>query len=356
MSELLLDRAFEESLRRRLANEGETFGFFQAVQLLQRLVPDAVPVGELGPVGQEAVRFEHDPALVFSASDVSSIRFDPSGRAHMVTTFLGLSGSVSPLATVFAEDLLRAIAEEQPALRAFYDIFHHRLISLFFRTWKKYRFFAGFRVDGTDLGTRRSLAFLGVDPAAPLPTQGLCPFELLALAPVLAQRTRPARSLGLVLERLFPEIPIHIESFVRRRVRLDADQRIALGVKNSTLGLDFTAGQAVVDRSGRFRVVMGPVSYGLYEALMPGGQAHARLRTVVDRFTRGTLEAELELILADDAVPRFQLGKERGAVLGVTTQLRTAVVQGMRARVVLSGDAGTSRARLIGPGDEMDET
>ena len=41
----------------------------------------------------------------------------------------------------------KAEANDQKSLKAFYDLFHHRLYSLFYRAWKKYRFAAGFRTD-----------------------------------------------------------------------------------------------------------------------------------------------------------------------------------------------------------------
>ena len=47
------------------AARARRFGFFQAVQLLHRLIPDTVAVGELGPPSMEPVRFQHDPSLIF---------------------------------------------------------------------------------------------------------------------------------------------------------------------------------------------------------------------------------------------------------------------------------------------------
>ena len=340
-----------DALVERLGREGQLFGFFQAVQLLHRLMPGSVPVGELGPPGSEPIRFRHDPQLIFHAGDIEGVRVrslaDGSVRAEMTTTFLGLFGAASPLGTVFSEDVLRADAQDETSLRAFYDLFHHRLISLFYRSWKKYRFHAGFRADATDAFTGRMMSFIGVDVAGAVPSRGLRPFEVLALAPLVAMRTRPARTLGIVLERTFPGVHVDIEQFALRRVQIRDDDRCMLGRKNNVLSTDFAIGRSVADRSGRFRVVLGPVDYAMFDSLMPGGSRHARVRDIVLQFSPAHVEPELELVLAADDTPRFQLGSERGGRLGVSTHLPAARGRAMRARVVLSEDMAEAVPQLF---------
>jgi type VI secretion system protein ImpH len=328
-----------DALVELLEREGNRFGFFQAVQLLHRLIPNTTPVGELGPPSSEPVRFKHDPSLVFHAGDVTQVAItDTNGtiRAVMTTTFLGLTGTASPLATVFAEEVLRAEAEDQNSLGGFYDLFHHRLVSLFYRTWKKYRFEAGFRQDASDAFSRRMIAFVGVDVAGAVPRRGLEPLQLLALAPLASSRTRPARTLQIVLERFLPGVRIAIDQFILRRVQIRDDDRCLIGKQNNELNVNFTIGRTVGDRSGRFRIVVGPVDYPTFESLMPGGRQHSRLRDVIYQFVPAHLEPELELVLGTDHAPQFQLAGERGGRLGVTTHLPMKKNKGMRARVVLS--------------------
>jgi type VI secretion system protein ImpH len=322
-----------------LERDGSRFGFFHAVQLLHRLIPGTTPVGELGPPSAEPVRFRHDPNLVFHAGDIDAVQIKQSSngaiRAIMTTTFLGLTGTASPLATVFSEDVLRAEAAEESSLRGFYDLFHHRLVSLFYRTWKKYRFTAGFRSDGSDSFSHRMLSFVGVDISGAVPRRGLGPFDLLALAPLLSMRTRPVRTLQIVLERVLPRTGIRIEPFVHRRVVIREEDRCLLA-RRTMLGVNFVIGKTVPDRSGRFRTIIGPVDYATFEALMPGGKQHAHLRDVILQFAPAHLEPEIELVLSTEDAPRFQLGAERGGRLGVTTHLPIPKKRGMRARVVLS--------------------
>jgi type VI secretion system protein ImpH len=180
------------------------------------------------------------------------------------------------------------------------------------------------------------LAFVGMDMAGAIPRRGLPPLQVLALSPLVATRTRPARTLQIVLERVLLGARVAVEPFVLRRVMIRDDDRCLIGKQNNVVGVNFAIGRTVADRSGRFRVVVGPVDYPTFESLMPGGQQHARLRDVILQFAPAHLEPELELILGTEHAPRFRLGAERGGRLGVTTHLPMRETKAMRARVVLS--------------------
>lgn len=344
------------ALTQQLLSEGRTFAFFQAVQLMHRLDPRATPVGELGPPSAEPIRFHQELSLHFAPSDIASIEEQNVGgkqRFLLTTTFLGLLGPSSPLAARLTEDLLRGDEQETAAVKAFYDLFHHRILSLYFRAWKKYRFEASFRSDGGDRFTPRALAFVGLDMAATLPRHGLPPSDQLALAPLLALRTRPARSLQIVLERLFPGTSVTIVPFVARRVQIEPSQRVQLGTTNCRLGVDFVAGRSVEDRSGTFRVVIGPLGYEAFDAFIPGGRWHARLRQVVEQFSGGLLQPEVELQVHPDESPRFELGGARGTRLGVGSQLVSRRTKPMRARIMLSDRIEGAATRII-PDDAVD--
>lgn len=340
-----------------IESEGSRFGFFQAVHLLHRLIPDAVPVGELGPPSAEPVRFQHDPQLIFHASDVAGIevrRVNGTTRAVMTTTFLGLTGSSSPMATVFAEDVLRAEAQDEKSLRAFYDLFHHRLVSLFYRTWKKYRFTVGFKSDGSDVFSRKMLSFVGVDIGGAVHERGLGPLELLGMAPLLATRTRSGRMLNIILERALPEgVGLRMEPFVARKVTVATDDRVLIGRQKHQIGFSFSIGKTVIDRSGRFRITVGPVDQEMFDSLLPGGSRHDNFRDIVQQFLPPHVEAELEVLLGSGNTTAFQLGHPKASTIGVSARLPvTGAHQTMRARVLLGVDGAVPE---IVPADQEDE-
>ncbi len=345
-------RQHDAALADQLLGAGRTFDFFRAVSILDRLgSSQAAPIGGLGPIQNEPIRFTHDPEFTFAASDIGRLERlpGPGAPVEVVGTFLGLVGTSSPLPTHFAETLFELDGEEgKSALVTLYDILHHRLYSLFYRAGRKYRISAEARSDGRDAMTRRALAFVGVDAAA-MPNGGLSAAHLLGLAPLLAIRSRSARALKVLLEATLPDVPVEIEGFVLRTVVLDEAERNKLGVQNSELGMNFTIGGRVKDRSGRFRTRLGPVSYETLEELMPNGKHHERLRSMLDQFTRGILEAEVEVVLTDDDTPMFQLGAKRGSSLGLNTILGRLGGGPGRVRFTMTADPAGVKPQFIGP-------
>lgn len=135
---------------RRLFEESFNFDFFQAVRLLQRMSPDRARVGRGGPPGTEAVRFRARISLSFPPSSIHEI-LPPTDDLRvpvMVQAFMGLTGPSGVLPRHYTELLYKierfGRGPEKHALRDWLDLFDHRLVSLFYRAWEKYRFYIPF--------------------------------------------------------------------------------------------------------------------------------------------------------------------------------------------------------------------
>ncbi|HSC89717.1 MAG TPA: type VI secretion system baseplate subunit TssG, partial [Polyangiaceae bacterium] len=100
------------------------------------------------------------------------------------------------------------------------------------------------------------------------------------------------------------------------------------------------------DRSARFRVTLGPVPYDYCEQLMPGGSKYPVLRRVVEQFTRGTLECEIDVLIEANETIGYQLGGRRGAILGMNTRLGGAG-RATLMRVLMTDDPADARPILM---------
>jgi type VI secretion system protein ImpH len=329
-------RVADPPLIRELLERGPAFSFFQAVRLLQALDPKAPRVGRQGPASLEAVRLRPSLSYAFQNADLERVRRLPGGKFEVVSTFLGLYGTASPLPSYFTEQLFFEQDEEKGFLRGFLDLFHHRLLSLFYRAWEKYRYDAQFTSDGEDPLSTRLSAMLATD-AESLPKDHAVPaVRLLAYAGVLTQQPRSAAALNALLSDYFEGLPVAVVPFAGGRTPVPADQRNALGSRNSRLGEDLVVGESVSDPGGAFRVEIGPAGLEDFLSFLPGKPRLAELRELCDLMNDGGLDLEVELELKEDEVPPLRLS-DGPARLGWSTWLGRRPGMDTTIRFLLKG-------------------
>lgn len=326
------NRTTDHPLIARLEKEASSFSFFRAVQLLQRAVPGTPLMGHQGPADQEAIRFQPELNLGFAPSDLSSVKrtSTTSGAPRFIvsTSFLSLYGSNSPLPTYFTEQLLDQ--DEDSLQRQFIDLFHHRILSLFFRVWEKYQYAATFSEDGKDAVSHRFLELLLGDPDRLPGDHHVRAVRLLALGGLITQMPRSAANLGAGLSEYFSGIPVEVEPCVPRWLPIPADQQNRLAEVNCRLGGDLSLGERVRDLSCTFRISLGPVGLEEFMTLLPPGERMAELREIVDLVNSDVLDYEVELHLREEECPPLQLSSPT-ALLGWSSWMGRR--DGMESRV-----------------------
>jgi len=295
-----------------LFNAGYEFDFFQAVRLLERFFPDAPPPGESADVRTERIRFRPHAGLVFPATDVKRVNHAEAGAAEVVVTFMGLYGVDTPLPSYFHEELTSEEPETMP-LRDFLDIFNHRLYSFFYRAWKKYRPGSG---AAKEAHTARFLALAGLGTQGALADAPMPGIRLAALAGRLSGRVRNAEGLRSLLTTYLGVAVGVIENMLRR---VPIPQRPRLG-GGAVLGDTTTIGATVADRSGAFRLVLGPLSYAEYETFLPGASGARLLDYLVHLYAPDYLAYDVELLINTDEIPVAKAGN-RTTRLGVNMWL-----------------------------------
>jgi len=342
----------------RIVSRGWTYDFFQAVWLLERADDGHVPTGERGPVAQEGIRFRPDVSMGFPATDIRRIERheDPlgSGGHYLVeVSFMGLYGVSTPLPVHYAVDVLRSV-DEAPAttvgegstvpslsrdrtatgsetevksepLRDFLDIFNHRLISLFYRGWLKYRYDRAFTVPKRDAITDYLLWLIGCPRSYDRETLGAEPLELLRYAGVLTQHPRSAATLEGVLFDYWLGLPVSVQQCTGRWVAIAPADQNRIGALNTRLGEDVTIGEQIYDLSGSFNITLGPMDWSTYLLFLPGEACHDETCSFVRLYCADPLAFTLELSLKENEAPPTRLSSEAAAGrLGYTTWLRTS--------------------------------
>jgi type VI secretion system protein ImpH len=325
----------------RLFAAPQQFDFFQAVRLLEALQPGRRGVGSDASPRDEIVRFEAALGAAFPASSIADLapaRDDDDQRRapRMSVAFMGLTGPSGVLPAHYTELLWRLQRDvrtpEKEAVRAWFDLFNHRLVSLFHRAWEKYRPFVAYqrgeyREPAPDTFTQGLLSLAGIprerdrpDPHAPSRAYRL-PRALLRYAGLLAQRPRNVANLNTLLNDFFA-LPIEIVQFQGEWIALACDQQMQLGL-SGVLGCDAVVGPRVWHRQGKIRLRIGPLSREQFERLLPQGdpsrEEEPRLGEIaaVTRFYLGpAIDFDLQLVLRGEDVPMAHLGNAPASRLG----------------------------------------
>jgi type VI secretion system protein ImpH len=348
-----------KSLQATLFAEPYRFEFFQAVRLLQRAFPENALVGSPWSTRQELMRFRSWPALAFPTSDIHEL-LEPKADnpfALMTVTFLGLYGPSGVLPTHYTQlllDLQRDVrGEERQALRAWLDLFNHRLISLFYRAWEKYRFELPFERGEAfrrepDAFTRALLSLIGLGQpslrdrfavrqrpetdAEEAETPLLARIEDLALlhyGGILAHRPRNQVGLQAMLQDYF-EVPIRVLQFQGQWLPIDRAGQTQLGA-SGVLGVDAVAGERVWEVQSKFRIRLGPIDWSRFQQWLPDPSPIAERKSMfllmqLVRFYAGPeWDFDIQVVLARHSVPPSRL--DSSSPIGLRLGWNTWIVQ-----------------------------
>jgi type VI secretion system protein ImpH len=307
----------KRELRDHLYTEPWSYGFFQAVRLLQRLHAGRQPVGGFTSPASEAVRFTVPTTLAFPASEVQSLVPEGSQGVQLGVNVFGLLGQQGVLPYWYSTTVEEAGRARNKAPQAFFDLFQHRMLALFYRAWEKGRPEVAFERGGRDLleGGLRSIIGLG---ARALEGRNAVPdASLLFYAGLLGPTQRSALALEHLLEDFFA-LPVEVLQFSGGWFELDDTSVTRLGDDgpNEELGLGTVLGDAVFNQQAKVRIRVGPLSREAFEGFLPGRAALEELRELVRFHTGDSVEAEVQLVLRRPDVSGVVLGGSGSLPLG----------------------------------------
>jgi type VI secretion system protein ImpH len=298
-------------LSRLLEDKIASMDFFQVLRLIENAYPDKPRIGQSLRPRDDMVRLGQDPSLIFHAAALG--QFVPAGDAlpaRLVVNFFGLLGANGPMPIHFTEyvrDRMRNAGDS--TLLAFLDMFHHRMLSLFYRARASAEPVIHLDRETEDRFADYVGSMCGIGAPGLRGRDGVSDFAKLHFAGLLANRARPASGLEAILVEFF-KLPFRIEQFVGHWMQLPPDNHTRLGQFDGSnrLGISTIVGQKIWDGQSKFRIVIGPLDYADYQRMLPRGASMQRLRAWVHNYIGLALEWDVRLILKKEAAPALKLG------------------------------------------------
>jgi len=261
-------RRTNPSLKKQIVEAPYEFDFHQAVRLLEKMRPEAHPLGEGSNPLKEALAIESRVTLSPSGADLQSLVFSQTDKPPVLTVnFLGLAGIQGPLPMPYTELLMERLRKQDKGFKDFLDIFNHRLASLWHRMRKKIVLgIAQVLPEKTPAG-KSFLDLAGIGPHPLRNRLAVSDQTLLSYAPAFWKRPRSLIGLQRMLRDYFG-MPVVVSQFQGRwQVAQERDwTRIGIGsqAQHQVLGKSAVLGRRSWDQSSGILLHIPPLTYRQY--------------------------------------------------------------------------------------------
>lgn len=303
------------------------FDFYQAMRLLECTFADAPRFGHTVRLSDDPVRLAQEPSLGFAPASLSDFGPAADSRYHKLSVrFFGLCGPNGALPlhlTEYVRDRMRH--HDDYTFAAFLDVFHHRMLSLFYRAWADAQPTAHFDRSESDRFSVYVGSLLGIGMPSLRDRDELPDLAKLFYSGRFACQARNPEGLQAMLSDFF-KLPCQIQEFVGQWTELPENCQFHLGDRpeSSTVGVACTLGSHVWDCQQKFRITIGPVGWDDFERMLPGGESLRRLSAMVKNYIGDELLWDLNLVLRRDETPSWRLGEGK---LGQTMWMDNEGVQ-----------------------------
>lgn len=298
------------------------YDLFQTLRRIECLNDDKPRLGRAARPADEPVRLGQDVSMSFAPAPIAKFHQAEGDKApRLDQRIVGSFGPNGPLPlhlTDYVRERILHIGDR--TIARFADIFHHRLIELFYRAWAAAQPTINLDRPAEDRFAVYIGSLIGIGSPRTQNRDPTGDFVKLFFSGLLVKNVRNADGLQALLAGYF-RLPVKLEQFVGHWMSLPSGDRTRLGsgTAGAQLGVGAVLGARVWDRQHKFRCRFGPLSLAQYEAFLPGGKALPRLVALVRQYLCFELEWDAQLVLKRNQVPRTRLGQY--GRLGWTTWL-----------------------------------
>ena len=373
------------ALWRALEAEPWRHDFFATLRRIECLHPELPRIGRAARPADEALRLAQQPSLAFAPAALAGLApGDGTRPPRLAQHFFGLLGPNGALPLHLSDYVReRRSSHGDATLASFLDLFHHRMLALFYRAWAQAQPTVSFDRPRDDRFADQVGSCIGIGAAALRQRDAAGDRIKLHHAGTLARQVRNADGLRALLADFFCA-PVRIEQHVGHWMALPAAQRSRIGwprapaaarlpggraVRNAgsgsgsglggrralhemngrhgaqgmqaRLGADGVLGERVWDRQHKLRIHIGPLALADFEALLPGGAALPQLVALVRQYIGFELAWDARIWLARAEQPRLRLGGAQR--IGLSGWLGARRAAGDAGELVLDAEAVMAR-------------
>jgi len=282
------------------------FGFYNTLRLMECFYWDKPRLGASQKPGEEPIRLGQEPTWAFAPAGLAAFGPGEGEKPHRLSVhLLGLLGTNGPLPlhlTEYIQDRRRRNGDQ--TLIRFLDMFHHRMLSLFYRAWANNEPTVSYDRPEDDRFGSYMGALAGFGLSSLRQRDAVDDETKNYYCGRFAAQTRCPEGLQAVLADYF-DVPIAIEEFIGEWLPLPSRHVTRLGIEtaNSNLGGTAIAGTEVWSCQHKFRIHMGPLDMADYRRFLPAGDRMGRLVPLVRNYMGDELAWDLCLILKREEIP-----------------------------------------------------
>ncbi len=285
-------------------DRAHAFNFYRFCQQIEQQLSDKKPIGSTFSLKDDPIRFRPHPGMGFPVSEIKAVETHPARQdtpPTVRTTFMGLYGVDSPLPTSYTDDITQQ-REGHERLETFLDIFNHRMMTQFYRIWRKYSYPATFEDSGTDKTSRSLMALSGIIDSGEVPAS-----RLLAMLQPLVSTTRTAEGIVSVINTQAPNTQVTVKPHRVTLMPAGKPAKFAFSAPQR-LGDHLVLGSHTAEANYCIAVEMSTDDPQEARGWLPGGQLRADVFALLRVYLGCDYDASLQLIIPVKLVPLPRLG------------------------------------------------
>ncbi len=304
------NRKKEYYLAEGLRQKPYQYSFFHALRLIECCYDDKPLIGQSKRPDDEVIRFGQEVSMAFETSTLSQFIPSTDGKpARLNQRFLGLFGPNGPMPLHITEYVRnREHNFHDHTLVRFADIFHHRMICMFYRARANTEPTFSFDRPVEDHFSGYVAALAGFAGKSLEKRDAMPDLSKYYYTGYLSSQVKNADGLKAILAD-FLDLPVKLNEFIGEWLNIETSDLTLLGdsIKTGQLGVSAVLGSKVWCCQHKFRIIFGPLSQEQYFNLLPSGKHMQTLIAIVQNYVGYEYNWDINLVLRYQEVPLTRL-------------------------------------------------